>query len=291
MLKQQCGAQHLGVGCALGIAMGTTVGEVDGMSVGSPVGGRLGTAVGAIIGAKVGEPVATVGAEVGVLLGVMVLGAADGTAVDGVAVGGVAVDGVAVDGLAVDAVAKLGTAVLVVNVLGIAVLHPQTAHSTQPWRAFPFPQRAGIATHAVATPLDNDPARGYALEWPCWASPCSGPPCWASPCSGPPCCTAHSLTHSAQPWFAAAAHLSEHPKAWQSQVHVAMSEPDGTPWCGRAGRRRARDRRAGRRRARDRRAAPHTHSLIQLSRGLPRRSSIRASQSMAVASPCRDVRA
>ena len=35
-------------------------------------------------------------------------------------------------------------------------------------------------------------------------------------------------THSAQPWFSAF-HLSEHPKAWQSQVRVAMSQPDGKP--------------------------------------------------------------
>ena len=35
-----------------------------------------------------------------------------------------------------------------------------------------------------------------------------------------------TLTHSAQ-WFWRPVHLSEHPKAWQSQVRVAMSEPDG----------------------------------------------------------------
>jgi hypothetical protein len=55
----------------------------------------------------------------------------------------------------------------------------------------------------------------------------------------------HTLTHSFSPALACRpAHLSEHPKAWQSQVHVAMSQPDGIPWCGRAGRRRARDRSA-----------------------------------------------
>ncbi len=37
-----------------------------------------------------------------------------------------------------------------------------------------------------------------------------------------------TLTRSAQPWFSAF-HLSKHPKAWQSQVRVTMSQHDGKP--------------------------------------------------------------
>ncbi len=52
-----------------------------------------------------------------------------------------------------------------------------------------------------------------------------------------------TLTHSFSPALVwRPARLSEHPKAWQSQVHVALPQPDGIPWCGRAGRGRARDR-------------------------------------------------
>ena len=181
----------------------------------------------------------------------------------GVAVLGVGVLGVAVLGTAVLGVAVLGTAVLQHQyqiTLNTALVHAASSHRTNLFMESHTTSRWSTDVEYLGVAVPGVGVLGVAvLGTAVLGVAVLGTAVLGVAVLG----TAvlhHNLTRSARPWLAPHSSITASQSS-SRKPNQRWPKQDGIPWCGRAGHRRARDRRAGRRRARDRRAAPHTHSF------------------------------